>query len=208
MENGIFDKELVLINKLEYGPRWPQRPIDIPIFNFLVLFSPFSRWYIHTEWDYIRWPRISSINRGDILVFDSPINKGKRLVKRCIGLPGDTIEIRRDSVFINEERYIEPRSVQHAYYLSAKCEDLIPSWIRTKKKFQPDQPKRNYFKVNLNRYESELLKEKLGRNCLMRYYKIDLNNNEKRHSLEKVFVPRNKQFISKENILNYKNIFS
>jgi len=38
--------------------------------------------------------------RGDIVVFFSPYD-GQRLVKRVIGLPGDTIELRNDSLAIN-----------------------------------------------------------------------------------------------------------
>lgn len=48
----------------------------------------------------------SSIERGDILVFDSK-ELGKRLIKRVIGLPGETVEINGDgSVYIDGE-YLE-----------------------------------------------------------------------------------------------------
>jgi signal peptidase I len=38
--------------------------------------------------------------RGDIVVFFSPAN-GQRLVKRVIGLPGDTLELRNNRLFLN-----------------------------------------------------------------------------------------------------------
>lgn len=38
--------------------------------------------------------------RGDVVVFYSP-KDGKRLVKRTIGLPGDTIELRNEKLFVN-----------------------------------------------------------------------------------------------------------
>jgi signal peptidase I len=38
--------------------------------------------------------------RGDIVVFRSPAN-GKTLVKRLIGLPGDSVELRAERLFIN-----------------------------------------------------------------------------------------------------------
>jgi len=40
--------------------------------------------------------------RGDIVVFFSP-RDGTRLVKRVVGLPGDTIELRRNNLIINGE---------------------------------------------------------------------------------------------------------
>ena len=38
--------------------------------------------------------------RGDVVVFFSPAN-GQRLVKRVIGLPGDTVELRNNRLFLN-----------------------------------------------------------------------------------------------------------
>jgi signal peptidase I len=50
-------------------------------------------------------------NRGDIIVFDPPVPSSKPYIKRVIGLPGETVEIRDGSVFIDgvrlEEDYID-----------------------------------------------------------------------------------------------------
>ena len=40
--------------------------------------------------------------RGDIVVFYSPYD-GTRLVKRVVGLPGDTVELRNEQLVINGE---------------------------------------------------------------------------------------------------------
>jgi signal peptidase I len=50
-------------------------------------------------------------DRGDIVVFDPPVDSSKPYIKRVIGLPGETVEIRDGSVFIDgvrlEEDYVE-----------------------------------------------------------------------------------------------------
>lgn len=47
--------------------------------------------------------------RNDIVVFDNPDGgEQKKLVKRCIGLPGETLEIKNGSVYINNEVLDEP----------------------------------------------------------------------------------------------------
>ena len=47
--------------------------------------------------------RFSLPQRGDIVVFSSPHLDGKDYVKRCIGLPGDIIQIIRGKVLINDK---------------------------------------------------------------------------------------------------------
>ena len=60
------------------------------------------------------WYNFRDVNRGDIVVFKAPRevaeNDGRKyLVKRVIGLPGDTVEGRADgSVYINGEKLEEP----------------------------------------------------------------------------------------------------
>ena len=50
-------------------------------------------------------------DRGDIVVFDPPVASSKPYIKRVIGLPGETVEIRDGSVYIDgvrlEEDYVE-----------------------------------------------------------------------------------------------------
>ncbi len=74
MRPTIIEGDRIWVNKLAY---------DLKV--------PFTTWHI-AEW--------SNPQRGDIVVFFSP-HDGKRLVKRVIGLPGDTIELRNNQLVIN-----------------------------------------------------------------------------------------------------------
>jgi signal peptidase I len=74
MQPTILVGDRVFVNKLAY---------DLKV--------PFTRWHV-AEW--------SNPQRGDIAVFYSP-KDGARLVKRVIGLPGDTVELRNDQLVIN-----------------------------------------------------------------------------------------------------------
>ena len=47
--------------------------------------------------------KFGPIERGDIVVFRYPRDPGKSFIKRVVGLPGETVEIRRGVVTINGE---------------------------------------------------------------------------------------------------------
>jgi signal peptidase I len=59
--------------------------------------------------------RFQDPERGDIVVFETPADAelvcpgpGGVFVKRLVGLPGDTVEIRGDQLYLNGEPYPEP----------------------------------------------------------------------------------------------------
>jgi signal peptidase I len=60
--------------------------------------------------------RFTEPKRGDIIVFQSVDNPDEDLIKRVVGLPGDTVAVRRGHLFLNGERQREP-------YLNKKLPD-------------------------------------------------------------------------------------
>lgn len=54
--------------------------------------------------------RLHEPQRGDIIVFRDPRNPDRKLIKRLIGLPGETLDIKQGQVFVNgqplDELYI------------------------------------------------------------------------------------------------------
>jgi len=61
------------------------------------------------------------IERGDIVVFWYPNDPDKSYVKRVIGLPGETVEVRQGKVFINGTQLEED-------YLDVEHNQSLPSW--------------------------------------------------------------------------------
>jgi signal peptidase I len=52
--------------------------------------------------------RFEPIERGDVVVFWYPIDRSKSFIKRVIGLPGETIELRAGRVFVDGRELHEP----------------------------------------------------------------------------------------------------
>jgi len=82
MENNLLIGDHLLVNKFVFGPT----PLAI---GRAVL-------------------PVRSVHRGDIVVFKYPDEPDRDFIKRVIGLPGETVELRNKKVFINGKPIDEP----------------------------------------------------------------------------------------------------
>jgi len=60
-------------------------------------------------------PAISDLDAGDMVIFTSPLDPTKNLVKRIIGVEGDRITLRGDRVFRNGEQLLEAYALRGLY---------------------------------------------------------------------------------------------
>jgi signal peptidase I len=52
--------------------------------------------------------KVKDLKRGEILIFEHPFEKGRLLIKRLVGMPGEKIRIKSGKVFINGIELAEP----------------------------------------------------------------------------------------------------
>ena len=91
MENNLLIGDHLLVNKFVYGPASSIERALLPI---------------------------GTIVRGDVIVFKYPEQPDRDFIKRVIGLPGETLEVREKKVYINGSALDEP----YAHYLSPASE--------------------------------------------------------------------------------------
>ncbi len=135
MEKSLLSGDFIFISKWQYGARTPITPLAIPFMHQTMPFSESKPAYsdlIHLP--YFRLPGFSDIKREDVLVFnypmelERPIDKRTFYVKRCIGLPGDTLEIFAKQVIINGDTLNNLPSYQFVRKLKS-TKALSQEWI-------------------------------------------------------------------------------
>jgi len=100
MESTLSPNDYVLVNKFLYGVKIPIYKRDMPIIGSL-----FKDNYTEYYYDlYTPLKALKDFSREDIVVFKSTEINTKFLVKRIIGLPGDTLQIKDTDVFINDTK--------------------------------------------------------------------------------------------------------
>jgi len=81
MEKNLLIGDHILVNKFVYGPRlFPLEARLLPM---------------------------RDVRRGDVVVFKFPEDPSRDFIKRCIGLPGDTLRIDESDLLLNGERIDE-----------------------------------------------------------------------------------------------------
>src|SRR5215472_5543642 len=93
MEPTLLIGDHILVNKLIYGLRMPDSILGVQVPGL-----PYGRYLLHLE----------PIHHGDVVVFVFPPDRTKDFIKRVIGLPGDTIQIKNGHPWVNGKPMDDP----------------------------------------------------------------------------------------------------
>ncbi len=90
MEPNFHDQQFLIVNRFAYCPGVH---IEVPVANI----SLFERvWCVRTP------------NRGDVVIFEYPRDPSRDFIKRVIGLPNETVEVRAGQVYVDGVLVPEP----------------------------------------------------------------------------------------------------
>ena len=125
MENNLLIGDHLLVNKFIFGPTSSAIEKKLPV----------------------REPR-----RGDIVVFKYPDEPERDFIKRVIGLPGDTLELRNKKVYVNGQPLDEP----YVHFLEPASHSQEVTSFDVRERYGPVRvPDGQYFVMGDNRDNSQ-----------------------------------------------------
>jgi signal peptidase I len=124
MENNLLIGDHLLVNKFVFGPAGAERAL-LPM---------------------------RDIRRRDIVVFKYPNEPQRDFIKRVIGLPGETLELRNKKVYINGEPLDEP----YVHFLEPASDSQEVTSFDVRERYGPVRvPEGQYFVMGDNRDNSQ-----------------------------------------------------
>jgi len=106
MRNSLMIGDHLLTNKFVYAaPKW--------------------------SWEEKLFP-MRGVQRGDIIVFRYPCDRDKDYVKRCVALPGDTVEVRDKRLYLNGKLCTGPWEHHVQNLMDREAEPLAGPWPLTR----------------------------------------------------------------------------
>ena len=94
MEKTLLVGDFLFVNKFLYGAETPER-LRVPLVN----------WTLLGGLPVFKFPAIREPQQGDIIVFEYPLDRDQDYIKRCVGVAGDSVELRNGLLFVNGKEY-------------------------------------------------------------------------------------------------------
>ena len=122
LEKTLLVGDFLFVSKVNYGARTPQTTVAVPMIHDAVPGTTVPSYIKKPQLPYFRLPASEEIEHNDIVVFNwpvdtlvdinnpygevryKPVDKKTNYVKRCVGLPGDSLSIKEGYVYINGKK--------------------------------------------------------------------------------------------------------
>ncbi len=132
LERTLRVGDFLFVSKFHYGARTPMTTVAAPMVHDTLPIVGVPSYLNKPQLPYFRLPGFTKVDRNDIVVFSwpadtvrrffrkesgvkKPIDKKSNYVKRCVGIPGDSLEVRDGYVFINGTQLKLPGSAKPQY---------------------------------------------------------------------------------------------
>ena len=132
MERSLLVGDFLFVSKINYGPRTPGTPIQVPLTHAKIWGTEIPSYIQSVQIPQLRLPALTKVERNDVVVFNYPVNdmynaRGDggfhpkdlktHYIKRCVAISGDTLEVKTGQVFVNGKASANPEGMQYRYFI-------------------------------------------------------------------------------------------
>ena len=123
MENSLLVGDFLFVSKMHYGARTPKTPLQVPLTHQKIWGTDIPSYSDLIQLPQYRLPGFTDVERGDVVVFNFPTEHQyptdlkTNYIKRCIGTPGDVVQVIDRQVYVNDAVYPDPPGVQYRYFI-------------------------------------------------------------------------------------------
>ena len=133
MESSLLMGDFLFVSKVHYGPRTPKTPLQVPLTHQKIWGTNIPSYVDWIQLPQYRLPGFTHVKNNDVVVFnwpaerEYPVDLKTNYIKRCIGIAGDTLQVKNRQVYINGIAAKNPEKMQFAYkvYTSERIPDRI-----------------------------------------------------------------------------------
>lgn len=135
LEKSLLVGDFLFVSKFHLGARAPMTTVSLPMVHDTIPLVKVKSYISWPQLPYLRLPALQKIKNNDIVVFNwptdtvyyfrdnsgryayKPIDKKSNYVKRCLGIPGDVLEIKEGIVYVNNAPlpFHDRQHVQYSY---------------------------------------------------------------------------------------------
>jgi signal peptidase I len=173
LEKTLLIGDFLFVSKFHYGARAPMTAVAFPMVHDTLPIVKSKSYLDFPQLPYFRLPGFQKVARNEIVVFSwpadtvrqffvkekgvrKPIDKKSNYVKRCVGIPGDTLSIIDGFVHINGERSILPDRAKTQYVHTAYRAKGISGRKLQSEKFKDFTRKYRIDNINNDNYQALL----------------------------------------------------
>jgi signal peptidase I len=132
MEKTLLVGDFLFVSKVSYGPRIPNTPIAFPFAHHTMPILGTKAYSELVKWDYHRLPGFGDIERNDVVVFNypveykipRPVDKRENYIKRCVGIPGDSLKLINADLYINGKLAFKAEDAEMEYVIKTNGSEI------------------------------------------------------------------------------------
>lgn len=176
LEKTLLVGDFLFVSKFHYGARLPMTTVASPMVHDTL---PVLKTKSYLKWPqlpYLRLPGFQKVKRNEIVVFNwptdtvrffrdpsgihvkKPIDKKSNYVKRCVAIPGDSLQIKDGYIYINGEKTKLPDRAKTQYMHKVETKGKLSGAILKRYEVTEGADYGSYYLLNLTDANAQKLR--------------------------------------------------